>query len=60
MLVSEECSSLLLDITRDSDNVMGTERRGQVRLDSHVQYFNNSSLGQNLNLTLGQAEFVTQ
>jgi hypothetical protein len=39
---------------------MRTERRGQVRPDSHVQYLNNSGLGQNLNLTSGQTELVTQ
>jgi hypothetical protein len=49
-----------LEILRDTDTLMETERRGQIGPDSFVQYLNNNSLGQNLNLTLGQAELVTQ
>jgi hypothetical protein len=47
-----------LVITRDTEQIMETERRGQA--DPSVQHLNNRSHGQNLSSTLGQAEVVAQ
>jgi hypothetical protein len=55
LLVRKKATFHSLIITRDTEQIMETERRGQA--DPSVQHF---SHGQNLSSTLGQAEVVAQ